>query len=77
MQGLALARTPHEQDLLNATGCSLRLYQLRHDDALGFADNQLSLRETVMARSNRAVACIGLAAFRKLFPTRNEPFVFT
>ena len=54
IQGLALARTPHEQDLLNATGCSLRLYQLRHLDALGFADHQLSLRETVMARSNRA-----------------------
>ena len=54
MQGLATARTPHEQDLLNATGCSLRLYQLRHVDALGFADRQLRLRETVMARTNRA-----------------------
>ena len=54
MQGLASARTPYEQDLLHATGCSLRLYQLRHVDALGFADHQLSLRETVMARTNRA-----------------------
>ena len=54
MQGLASARTHFEHDLLNATGCSLRLYQLRHVDALGFADNQLSLRETVMARTNRA-----------------------
>ena len=54
MQGLKSARTPHEQDLLHATGCSLRLYQLRHVDALGFADHQLSLRETVMARTNRA-----------------------
>ena len=42
MQGLALARTSHEQDLLHATGCSLRLYQLRHMDALRFADQQLS-----------------------------------
>lgn len=54
MQGLALARTSHEQDLLHATGCSLRLYQLRHMDALRFADQQLSLHETVMARTNRA-----------------------
>ena len=54
MQGLASARTSHEQDLLNATGCSLRLYQLRHMDALRFADQQLSLQETVMARTNRA-----------------------
>ncbi|MCB4406945.1 tetratricopeptide repeat-containing glycosyltransferase family protein [Synechococcus sp. MU1642] len=54
MQGLALARTSHEQDLLHATGCSLRLYQLRHMDALKFADRQLSLQETVMARTNRA-----------------------
>ena len=54
MQGLALARASHEQDLLNATGCSLRLYQLRHLDALRFADQQLSVHETVMARTNRA-----------------------
>ena len=54
MQGLALARTSHEQDLLHATGCSLRLYQLRHTDALSFADQQLSSHETVMARTNRA-----------------------
>ena len=54
MRGLALARTLQEQDLLHATGCSLRLYQLRHIEALGFAEHQLSLRETVMARTNRA-----------------------
>ena len=54
MHGLASARTLHEQDLLHATGCSLRLFQLRHVEALGFAEDQLSLRETVMARTNRA-----------------------
>ena len=54
MRGLALARTLHEQDLLHATGCSLRLFQLRHIEALAFAEDQLSLRETVMARANRA-----------------------
>ena len=54
MKGLASARTLHEQDLLHATGCSLRLYQLRHADALCFAEHQLSIRETVMARTNRA-----------------------
>ena len=54
MQGMASARTLHEQDLLHATGCSLRLYQLRHIEALDFAEHQLSLRETVMARTNRA-----------------------
>ncbi len=54
MQGMALAGTPKEEDLLHATGCSLRLYQLRPADALGFAEHQLSIRETVMARTNRA-----------------------
>ena len=54
MRGLASARSLHEKDLLHATGCSLRLFQLRHVEALGFADDQLSLRETVMARTNRA-----------------------
>ena len=54
IQGLASARTLHEKDLLNATGCSLRLFQMRHIEALGFADQQLSFRETVMARTNRA-----------------------
>ena len=53
-KGLASARTIQQHDLLNATGCSVRLYQLRHVDALRFADQQLSLRETVMARTNRA-----------------------
>ena len=53
MQGLA-ATTLQEQDLLHATGCSVRLYQLRPIEALGFAEQQLSLRETVMARTNRA-----------------------
>ena len=52
--GLALAQTPKTMDLLHATGCSLRLFELRHVDALAFADNQLSIRETVMARTNRA-----------------------
>ncbi|TCD58131.1 tetratricopeptide repeat-containing glycosyltransferase family protein [Synechococcus sp. BS55D] len=54
MKGLASARTPQERDLLHATGCALRLFQLRHADALAFADRQLSIEETVMARSNRA-----------------------
>ena len=54
MRGLALARTLHEQDLLHATGCSLRLFQLRHVEALAFAEGQLNLQETVMARANRA-----------------------
>ena len=53
-RGLASARTLQEQDLLHATGCSVRLYQLRHIEALGFAEKQLSLRETVMARTNGA-----------------------
>ena len=53
-RGLALAETSQDKDLLHATGCSLRLFELRHVDALAFADNQLSIRETVMARTNRA-----------------------
>ena len=53
-RGLDLARTHHEKDLLHATGCSLRLFQLRHIEALAFAEDHLSLRETVMARANRA-----------------------
>ena len=54
MQGLVSASTPHEKDLLHATGCSLRLYQLRHAEALDFAEQQLNICETVMARTNRA-----------------------
>ena len=53
-RGLVSARTSQEQDLLNATGCSLRLFQLRHADALAFAERQLCIQETVMARTNRA-----------------------
>ena len=52
--GLSSACTLHEKDLLHATGCSLRLYQLRHADALAFADLQISTHETGMARTNRA-----------------------
>lgn len=53
-QGLLFASSAHELDLLSATGCSLRLFQLRHADALAFSERQLSILETAMALSNRA-----------------------
>ena len=61
-------------NLLHATGCSLRLFQLRHVDALSFADEQLSMRETVMARTNRASCLHRLGRLDELFVTRNEQF---
>ncbi len=55
-QGLALKGLDlDEADLLHATGCDLRLFQLQHQEALNFVERQLQLRESVMALCNKAV----------------------
>ena len=56
MQGLA-CQPLHldDEELLQATACDLRLFQLRPDLALGHVEQQLSRRESAMALANRAV----------------------
>ncbi len=56
MQGLACQPLPiDDEELLQATACDLRLFQLRPDLALGHVERQLGRRESVMALANRAV----------------------
>ena len=44
-----------DEELLQATACDLRLFQLRPDLALAHVEQQLVLRESSMALANRAV----------------------
>ena len=52
---------PDDQDLLQATACDLRLFQLRPDAALAHVEQQLVRRESVMALANKAVCLHKLA----------------
>ena len=49
------------EELLQATACDLRLFQLRPDHALWHVDQQLGRRESMMALANRAVCLHKLA----------------
>ena len=56
LKGLACQPlSPDDEDLLQATACDLRLFQLRPDLALGHVEQQLARRESVMALANLAV----------------------
>ena len=62
LQGLACQPLDLEdEELLQATACDLRLFQLRPDLALAHVDKQLGRRESVMALANRAVCLQKLA----------------
>ena len=62
MQGLACQPLHLEdEELLQATACDLRLFQLRPDLALAHVEQQLGRRESVMALANRAVCLHKLA----------------
>ena len=62
LQGLACQPLRLEdEELLQATACDLRLFQLRPDHALWHVDQQLSRRESMMALANRAVCLHKLA----------------
>ena len=50
-----------DEELLQATACDLRLFQLRPDLALEHVEQQLGRRESVMALANRAVCLHKLA----------------
>ena len=50
-----------DEELLQATACDLRLFQLRPDLALAHVENLLGRRESVMAIANRAVCLHKLA----------------
>ena len=62
MQGLA-CQPLHldDEELLQATACDLRLFQLLPDLALAHVEQQLGRRESVMAIANRAVCLHKLA----------------
>jgi len=62
LQGLACQPLQLEdEELLQATACDLRLFQLRPDLALGHVERQLGRRESVMALANCAVCLHKLA----------------
>ena len=62
LQGLACQPLRlEEEELLQATACDLRLFQLRPDHALWHVDQQLGRRESMMALANRAVCLHKLA----------------
>ena len=62
LQGLACQPLQLEdEELLQATACDLRLFQLRPDLALRHVEQQLGRRESVMALANRAVCLHKLA----------------
>ena len=75
MQGLACQPLQLDEDeLLQATACDLRLFQLQPDLALHHVEHQLGRRESVIALANRAVCLHKLAVCpRRLFP-KNERF---
>ena len=50
-----------DEELLQATACDLRLFQLRPDLALAHVEHQLARRESVIAFANRAVCLQKLA----------------
>ena len=63
-QGLACPDLSLEdEELLQATACDLRLFQLRPELALAHVEQQLGRRESAMALSNRAVCLHKLAFF--------------
>ena len=56
MKGLACRPLQlDDEELLQATACDLRLFQLRPDLALAHVEQQLGRRESVIALANRAV----------------------
>ena len=56
MKGLAFEPLNLEdEELLEATACDLRLFQLKPELALAHIDKQLGRRESMMALANRAV----------------------
>ena len=62
LQGLACQPLQlDDEELLQATACDLRLFQLLPDLALAHVEHQLSRRESVMALANRAVCLHKLA----------------
>ena len=62
MQGLACQPLQLDEDeLLQATACDLRLFQLQPDLALHHVEHQLGRRESVIALANRAVCLHKLA----------------
>ena len=62
LQGLACQPLRLEdEELLQATACDIRLFQLRPDHALWHVDQQLGRRESMMALANRAVCLHKLA----------------
>ena len=66
LQGLACQHLSLEdEELLQATACDLRLFQLRPDLALAHVENQLARRESVMALANRAVCLQKLARLQE------------
>ena len=74
MQGLACQPLDLEdEELLQATACDLRLFQLRPDRALCHVEQQLDRRESVMALSNRAVCLHRLARFPEAVGVRPAP----
>ncbi len=55
-KGLSIpALSIQESELLHATACELRLFQLKPKEALDFVETQLRLKVSVMALSNKAV----------------------
>ena len=66
MCGLALQPLKLEdEELLQATACDLRLFQLRPDLALNHAEQQISRRQSVIALANRAVCLHKLGRLRE------------
>ena len=62
MRGLAChPLSLDDEELLQATACDLRLFQLRPDLALDHVEQQLAQRESAMALANRAVCLHRLA----------------
>ena len=64
LQGLACQPlSTDDEELLQATACDLRLFQLRPDLALNHVEQQIVRRESAMALANRAVCLHKLARF--------------
>ena len=66
LQGLACQPLqPDDEELLQATACDLRLFQLRPDLALGHVDQQLARRESGMALATVLCACTNSTVCQK------------
>lgn len=73
LRGLALQPlSVEDEDLLQATACDLRLYQLRPEQALAHVDQQLRRHVSVMALANRAVCLHKLARLQEAVQAQDQ-----